>query len=86
MRKKHFDPKNALSILAASEKQMRYTLSLEVSDESAFNIMRNIYECFRMIGDAILVTKGKSSEDHVEQIRAIEQLKVSTERPLNLIN
>lgn len=86
MRKKHFDSKNALSILEASEKQMKYTLSLEASDESAFNIIRNIYECFRMVGDAILVAKGRSSEDHVEQIKVVEQLKVSTERPLNLID
>jgi hypothetical protein len=86
MRDKHPDFKNALSILTASEKQMRYTLTLNVSDESAFNIIRNIYECFRMLGDAILVSEGKKSEDHVEQIRVIESLNIKTERPIKLVD
>ena len=52
MKEKHPDGKNAKSILEAAEKQMRYTLTLVISDESAFNIIRNVYECFRMMGDA----------------------------------
>ena len=86
MRDKHPDKKNAQSILEASEKQMRYTLTLEPTDESAFNIIRNIYECFRMIGDALLVFKGKKSEDHIEQVKALESLKVKTERPIKLVD
>lgn len=86
MREKHPDKKNAESILEASEKQMKYTLTLEPTDESAFNIIRNIYECFRMIGDALLISDGKKSEDHIEQIRVLESLKVKTERPIRLID
>ena len=86
IRKKHPDKKNAGSILEASERQMKYTLTLEPTDESAFNIIRNIYECFRMIGDALLVFNGKKSEDHIEQIRALEKLKVKTERPIRLVD
>ena len=86
MRDKHPDKKNAQSILEASEKQMRYTLTLEPTDESAFNIIRNIYECFRMIGDALLAFKGKKSEDHIEQVKVLESLKVKTERPIKLVD
>lgn len=85
-RQKHPDRKNAASILDASSKQMDYTLTLESNDNSAFNIIRNIYECFRMLGDALLVSQGKLSEDHVEQIRALESLKISTDRPIRLVD
>ena len=83
---KHPDRKNALSILEAAEREMKYTLSLNVNDESAFNIIRNIYECFRMLGDASLVAKGLISQDHVEQIRELEKMPVKTERPIRLID
>jgi len=86
MRQIHPDKKNSASILEASQKQMKYTLTLTPTDESAFNIIRNIYECFRMIGDAILISRGLKSEDHIEQIRVLEKLKVETNRPLGLID
>ncbi|MCR4327721.1 MAG: hypothetical protein NUV46_04025 [Nanoarchaeota archaeon] len=86
MRFKHSDKKNALSIVEASEKEMKFTLELPVTEESSFNVIRNIYECFRMLGDAILVSKGISSQDHIEQIRELEKVNVKTERPLQLIN
>ena len=86
MREKYPDKKSAQSILKASEKQMKYTLTLEPTDESAFNIIRNIYECFRMIGDALLVFNGKKSEDHIEQIKVLDTLKVKTERPIKLVD
>ncbi|MDP1695864.1 MAG: hypothetical protein Q8L29_03055 [archaeon] len=85
-REKHPDRKNAMSILEASSRQMRYTLTLESNDNSAFNIIRNIYECFRMLGDALLVSRGKLSEDHVEQIRVLENLRIQTERPIRLVD
>ena len=86
MREKHKDFKNAESILEASEKQMKFTLKQESTDESAFNIIRNIYECFRMLGDALLVSRGKKSEDHVEQVKALEILEVKTSRPIKLVD
>ena len=64
---------------------MRYTLKLQVTDESAFNIIRNVYECFRMLGDASLVSKGIISQDHIGQIKEIECMPVQTERPIMLI-
>lgn len=83
---KHLDRKNALSILQAAEREMKYTLSLEITDESAFNIIRNISECFRMIGDASLVSKGIASQDHIEQIKELEKMPVKTERPIMLLD
>ena len=85
-RQKHPDKNNAASILDASSKQMKYTLTLESNDNSAFNIIRNIYECFRMLGDALLVSQGRLSEDHVEQVRGLENLRIQTERPIKLVD
>lgn len=86
MRIKSPDKKSALSLLIASGSQMRFTLNLESSDESAFTIIRNVYECFQMIGKSILLAEGKVSEDHIESLRAIESLGVNTSRPLRIID
>jgi len=86
IRFKHHDQKNAESILNASIKQMNYTLTLAVTDDSSFNIIRNIYECFRMLGDALLVSIGKVSEEHVEQLKALESLNVKLSRPIRIVD
>lgn len=86
IRIKHPDKKNALSILNAAEREMQFTLKILVTDESAFNIIRNIYECFRMIGDARMVLKGKVSQDHIEQIRELDSVIAITKRPIKLID
>lgn len=80
------DKKNALSIINAAERELNYTLKLSINEESAFNIIRNIYECFRMLGDARLVSKGIVSQDHIEQIRELESIQVKTDRPIKLID
>ncbi|MBI2148962.1 hypothetical protein HYU23_04730 [Candidatus Woesearchaeota archaeon] len=83
---KHPDRKNGLSILQAAEREMQYTLKLPITEDSAFNVIRNIYECFRMLGDASLISKGIVSQDHIEQIRELENMQVKTERPIILID
>lgn len=83
---KHFDKKNALSIVNAAEREMQFTLKQAVTEESAFNIIRNIYECFRMLGDACLISKGIVSKEHTEQIKELERIQVKTERPIKLID
>lgn len=80
------DKKNALSIISAAERELSYTLKLTINEESAFNIIRNIYECFRMLGDARLVSKGIGSQDHIEQIKELETIPVKTERPVKLVD
>tara|TARA_Y100000310_G_scaffold327546_1_gene394100 strand:+ start:1052 stop:1456 length:405 start_codon:yes stop_codon:yes gene_type:complete len=86
IRIKHPDKKNALSIMQAAEREIKYTLTLQVNEESAFNIIRNIYECFRMLGDAKLISKGIISKDHIEQIKELEKMQIKTERPIKLID
>ncbi|HLC88684.1 MAG TPA: hypothetical protein VJG49_01480 [Candidatus Nanoarchaeia archaeon] len=86
LRQKHPDKKNAASILDASLKQMKYTLTLESNDDSAFNIIRNIYECFRMLGDALLITQGIESEDHLAPIHELMKIKVETPRSITVVD
>ncbi|MBI4441670.1 hypothetical protein HY639_05870 [Candidatus Woesearchaeota archaeon] len=86
MRYKRPDRKNAMSILEAAQRDMKYTDSLEVSEYSGPTIIRNIYECFRMMGDSILVAEGIESEDHITPINELMKLKVTTDRPVNLLD
>ena len=83
---KHPDKKNAMSIIIAAEREMQFTLKQTITEESAFNVIRNIYESFRMLGDARLVSKGIVSQDHIEQIRELETIQVETKRPIKLID
>ena len=86
IRYKVHDKKNALSIIEASKKDMNFTLTLKPTDEAGATIVRNIYECFRMLGDALLVAKGIKSQDHIEPIKELLKLKVNTSRPIYLID
>ena len=86
MRIKKPDHKNALSIIEESERQMKFTLTLHVNESSGFTIVRNIYECFRMLGDALLVNRGTSTIDHVEPINTLLNLTVETRRPIRVID
>ncbi|MBS3167104.1 hypothetical protein J4403_02760 [Candidatus Woesearchaeota archaeon] len=86
MRIKRPDYKEATSIALEAERQMNYTLSLQVNDLSAFTIVRNIYECFRMLGDALLMIKGIKSKDHLEAINEITKLHLNTNRPISAID
>jgi len=86
IRYKRPDKKNALSILDASNRDMKFTLTMKPSEEAGPTIIRNVYECFRMLGDALLVAKGVESEDHVTPIKELLKVKVLTKRPINLID
>lgn len=86
MRYKRPDKKNALSIIGAAERDMKFTLSMKTTEDSGSTIVRNIYECFRMLGDALLLSEGIESEDHIAPIRELTKLKVETERPINLVD
>ncbi|MFH1275630.1 MAG: hypothetical protein ABIH82_00800 [Candidatus Woesearchaeota archaeon] len=86
MRQKVPDKKNAESIIEAAERDLEFTLTLPVNEQSAATIVRNIYECFRMLGDALLVIKGISTKDHITPIKELLNLPVSTSRPIQLID
>src|SRR3989344_2695044 len=68
------------------KRDIDFTLSLNITDESGPTIVRNIYECFRMLGDALLVAKGIESEDHIAPIKELNLIKVETIRPINLVD
>ena len=86
MRYKRPDRKNALSILEAAERDMKYTLTIKPTPESGSTIVRNIYESFRMLVDALLVAKGIESEDPITPIKELTSLRINTKRPLNTID
>lgn len=85
MRHKKPDTKNAQSILDAAERKMKFTLTLPVTEESASTIASNIYECFRMLGDALFVKIGIQDSEHKEAIEEVCQLKIETQRPISAI-
>ncbi|MGM5483267.1 MAG: hypothetical protein ACQESF_07430 [Nanobdellota archaeon] len=86
MRYKRTDKKNAESIIQAAKKEMRFTLSLTVNEDSASTIARNIYECFRMLGEGLLLTQGMTPDDHLEPINALTKLTINTERSLQVLH
>lgn len=53
------------SLIQASVSDMEYTTSLQVKDKASNTIIRNIYECFRMIGEASLLKRGIKAQDHL---------------------
>jgi len=86
IRYKRPDKKNAISITEAAKKDMKFTLSLELTEASGPTIVRNIYESFRMLGDALLAAKGIESKDHITAIKELLKVQVITERPIYLID
>lgn len=88
MRIRRPDHKNASSIIEEAEREMKFTLTLTPSGESASTIVRNIYECFRMLGDALLTIQGREfveKDHHIEAINTLLKLNVDTIRPINSI-
>ena len=79
------DKERAKSIMQNSIRDIKYTLTLNVSEESANTIVRNIYESFRMLGEAILLKKGIRSIDHLNSINEILKLKIESSRSLKLL-
>ncbi|MBI1970780.1 hypothetical protein HYS47_03465 [Candidatus Woesearchaeota archaeon] len=86
IRQKVPDKKNALSIIEAAEHDMRFTLTLPATEAAGPTLVRNIYESFRMLGDALLIARGIKAEDHVTPIQELIALPVKTERPLQVID
>ena len=86
MRQKRPDMKKALSIAEASEREMKFTLTLKPTEASGSTIVRNIYECFRMLGDALLDARGIEAHDHNIQIMELLKVDVDTARPIQIID
>jgi hypothetical protein len=86
LRIKRPDVKNAVDMVAAAKADIEYTLTLVVTDASATTIVRNVYESYRLLGDALLVAKGISSIDHVSVIEELLKLQVELPRPIQVID
>lgn len=80
------DKNKAISIIYSAKKDLEYTFKLEISDESANTIIRNIYECLRMLGEALLINKGIENSDHIMMIEEIINLKIETSRHLSILD
>jgi len=85
IRYKKPDQKNATSLLEASKREMEFTLSLKPSDKSASTIIRNVHESFRMLGDAVLISKGIETTDHKASIQELIKLNPPTKRPIQVV-
>jgi hypothetical protein len=86
MREKFSDKKNALSLIESSKKDLEFTFTLKVSEDSANTIIRNVYESFRILGEALLIYRGISTSDHIEMINEIINLRINSSRPLNILD
>jgi len=80
------DKGQARSIIEAATAEMRTTLSLEQTLEMAPLLLRSVYECFRSIGNALLMNEGIREMDHVPQIERVIKLPAQTPRPLLLLD
>lgn len=79
------DKKNAASIVESARRNIEFTFSIKIAENSGPTIIRNIYESFRMLGDALLVRKGITSKDHQEPIKELLKLDIRTDRPIAVI-
>lgn len=70
----------------AAKEEMDFVLSMDINEKSGSTIVRNIYESFRMLGDALLVKQGRASQDHLECIQALIKTNVKTERPIGILD
>jgi uncharacterized protein (UPF0332 family) len=86
MRQRVPDIGKAKSLIASAKKDYEFTLTLKVNDNSANTIIRNIYECFRMLGEAILTTKGIDFTDHIECINELINIDIKSERPSQILD
>lgn len=83
---KQVDTPKVQSLLQAAEREMDFTKQLSVTKQSTATIVRNVYEAFRMIGEALLVAKGVRSQEHVDMINALLYIPVQTARPLSVLD
>jgi uncharacterized protein (UPF0332 family) len=72
-------------MILAAKKKMDFTLNLEVNENSGSTIVPNVYECFRILGDAILISKGIKSDDHLLPIKEIAKLQINSLRPISIV-
>ncbi len=79
------DLKKAFSLIEMAKIDLDFSLTFPIKDDSTNTIVRNIYESFRMLGEALLTAEGIQSEDHALPVKTVVSLDVRTERPLMIL-
>jgi len=65
------DKSKAKGFVLRAEKDMKIILEMSKINGSTNLIIRDIYECFRMLGEALLILRGIKSEGHVLPINEL---------------
>jgi len=71
-------------MLENAKEDIKFTLKLKISKDSCNTIIRNIYEDFRILGEAVLLSKGIKSFDHKAMIE--ELIKLDNDAHLLFLN
>ncbi len=82
------DKEKAKSLIYAAKGKIAFIDSLQVTEESTSTLVPETYECFRMLGEALLASRGleaTGTDHHTEMIKALIELNLDTSRPLNLL-
>lgn len=80
------DKKRAASMIEAAEREMDYVVHQAMKAEAAATLVRAMYECFRMVGDALLLARGFEAKDHHVMIDEVLHMDVETPQPLVVLD
>ena len=80
------DKQRAESLLIAAKREIDFTRTLPISEQSASTIVRNVFQSYLMVGEALLIADGKEADDHAESIQVLMKLPAQTKRPLGAID
>ena len=83
IRPRQIDTERIKSILKSAETNATVTLKIPLSDDSASIIYRELYECIRQLGDAMLWTNGYEPLSHEVSMDAIRELDIKNKILLN---
>ncbi|MBI2137094.1 hypothetical protein HYU12_01095 [Candidatus Woesearchaeota archaeon] len=89
IRRKFPDKAKAMSMLNAAEGDLEVIESIKNNRKAGSLIVRTIYECFRMLGDALLTAEGFETtgiDHHKEMISRLLKINVKTTRPLLVLD
>ncbi len=76
------DKAKARSLLSAAAQDIRTAQELTIRKHTARTVVRNIYEAFRMLGEARLALAAIKSGDHDTQLQEVLRLEIHTTPPL----
>ncbi len=79
LRKRTIDTQRLNSLLSSAKDNSDYASSLEINEKSSTAIFKELYDCFRQLGDAKLLLLGYESQgkgSHEVSIEAIQEEKV----------